>query len=60
MKGIARSYIWWPGIDKEITKRHQISGCSKIQNNPTKALVHPRNDRQHPGRGYTLTSQDHS
>lgn len=24
MKGTANSYVCWPSIDKEITKRHQI------------------------------------
>lgn len=42
MKGIARSYVWWPGIDKEIENvTKSCSGCSKIQNNQTKAPVHP-------------------
>ncbi|XP_048731638.2 uncharacterized protein K02A2.6-like [Ostrea edulis] len=42
MKGIARSYVWWPGIDKEIENiSKSCSGCAKIQNNPSKAPVHP-------------------
>ena len=42
MKGIARSYVWWPGIDKEIENiTKSCDGCSKIQNNPSKVSLHP-------------------
>lgn len=42
MRGIARIYVWWPGIDKEIENvTKSCSGSSKIQNNPTNAPVHP-------------------
>ncbi|XP_062592417.1 uncharacterized protein K02A2.6-like [Saccostrea cucullata] len=42
MKGIARSYVWWPGIDKDIENiTKSCTGCAKIQNNPSKAPVYP-------------------
>lgn len=42
MKSLARSYVWWPGIDKQledITKG--CSGCHKVQNAPPQAPLHP-------------------
>ncbi|XP_053728751.1 uncharacterized protein K02A2.6-like [Synchiropus splendidus] len=42
MKSLARSYVWWPGIDKQledITKG--CSGCNKVQNAPPLAPLHP-------------------
>uniref|UniRef100_A0A5S6QMV4 RNA-directed DNA polymerase n=1 Tax=Trichuris muris TaxID=70415 RepID=A0A5S6QMV4_TRIMR len=38
MKALARSYVWWPGIDEEI--EHRVADCSNCQqhrNNPAKA-----------------------
>lgn len=42
MKSLARSYVWWPGIDAEIeniTKACQ--GCMNIQKEPVKVPLHP-------------------
>ena len=42
MKAIARSYVWWPNIDKEIeeiTKR--CTGCVQKKSNPSKVPIHP-------------------
>ena len=42
MKTLARSYIWWPGIDKEIGETAKTcSGCQLMQAEPKTALVHP-------------------
>ena len=42
MKAIARSHVWWPGIDSEIERiTKTCPGCNKVQNNPTKAPIHP-------------------
>ena len=42
MKSIARSVVWWPGIDGEIeTKVHGCSECQKNQKAPTAAPMHP-------------------
>ena len=41
MKMLARSYIWWPGIDKEIesiTKKCEL--CLKNASNPPKSYLH--------------------
>ena len=42
IKALARSYVWWPGMDQEIVKK--VKGCSKCQSNqiaPAKAPLHP-------------------
>ena len=42
MKALARSYIWWPGIDKEIEETAKTcSGCQLMQAEPSTAPVHP-------------------
>ena len=42
MKSLARSYVFWPGIDKDIEQLvKQCSGCQKQQNEPEKAFLHP-------------------
>lgn len=61
MKGIARSYVWWPGIDKEIENvTKSCSGCSKFKIIQPRHQYIPGNGRQHHGREYTSTSQDRS
>ena len=42
MKAIARSYVWWPGLDKAI--EHQVKSCKpcqKVKQSPSKAPLHP-------------------
>ena len=42
MKAIARSYIWWPGIDKEIElAAKSCPGCQLTQREPSTVPVHP-------------------
>ena len=42
MKAIARSTVWWPGIDGEIeAKVHGCSECQVNQKAPTAAPMHP-------------------
>jgi len=41
MKGLARNYVWWQGIDLEIEKMvRNCKECSRVQNNPKPAPVH--------------------
>ena len=41
MKGIARSYIWWPGLDTEIEMMvRSCHECKIVQNNPSKSPLH--------------------
>ena len=42
MKSLSRSYVWWPGIDKDIeTKVKACSECQQNQKTPEKAPLHP-------------------
>ena len=41
-KALARSYIWWPGIDKEIElTAKSCSGCQLTQRELSRGPVHP-------------------
>ena len=41
MKSIARSYIWWPGIDHDIEMMvRSCYECKMVQNNPAKSPLH--------------------
>ena len=42
MKSLARSYIWWPGIDKDAEEEVQsCEGCQQVQKAPALAPLHP-------------------
>lgn len=42
MKALARSYIWWPGIDHEIEELAKgCSGCQRVQHAPKCSPLHP-------------------
>ncbi|CAB4020287.1 PREDICTED: uncharacterized protein K02A2.6-like, partial [Paramuricea clavata] len=42
MKGLARGYVWWPGMDKAIEERaRSCSTCQIHQKVPPKAPMHP-------------------
>ena len=42
LKALARSYIWWPGINKEIEQTAKTcSGCQLMQAELNTAPVHP-------------------
>ena len=42
MKGLARIHVWYPGIDVDIeTTVKSCYECSKNQNRPPKAIIHP-------------------
>ncbi|XP_016335635.1 uncharacterized protein K02A2.6-like [Sinocyclocheilus anshuiensis] len=42
MKGLARSYFWWPGMDKEVEKESQLcEECMKHRKMPPVAPLHP-------------------
>ena len=49
MKALARSYIWWPGIDMDIESK--VRGCNICQVNrklPASSLLHPWEFPQKP------------
>lgn len=42
MKALARSFVWWPGIDKELKATvHQCEQCKKNQHLPPTAPIQP-------------------
>ena len=42
MKALARSFVWWPGIDKELeNKVKQCDSCQKYQHLPATAPIQP-------------------
>ena len=42
MKALARSYMWWPGIDQEIEEKVKAcSSCQRTRQNPASAPLHP-------------------
>ena len=42
MKALARSYIWWSGIDTDVEElAHECETCQLHQNSPSKAPLHP-------------------
>jgi hypothetical protein len=42
MKTLARMYVWWPGIDKQIEKSVQsCSACQQVMSVPPAAPLHP-------------------
>lgn len=49
MKRIARSYVYWPGIDNDITSVVQnCQSCLKTSRNPVKIPTQPWPKAQHP------------
>lgn len=42
MKSLARSYVWWPNIDKQIENLvNTCSDCQESRNMPKKSPIHP-------------------
>ena len=42
MKAIARSYVWWPGLDKAIENQvKSCKPCQTVKQSPPKAPLHP-------------------
>jgi hypothetical protein len=42
MKAVARSYVWWPGIDSQIEQTVKCcDGCQLTQKMPQVAPLHP-------------------
>ena len=42
MKAITRSYVWWPGVDKDIeNKAKTCKQCQSVKQAPPKAPLHP-------------------
>ena len=42
MKALARSYIWWPGMDHDIERwAKSCSPCTQVNSDPTPVALHP-------------------
>ncbi len=42
MKSLARMYVWWPGLDKDIEKSVcQCGACQEVQSSPPATPLHP-------------------
>ena len=42
MKGLARSYVWWPSIDQDIENMvRKCAACQEVRHAPEKAPLHP-------------------
>lgn len=42
MKALARSYVWWPGLDQDIVKKvKSCDECQAHQSTPAEAPLHP-------------------
>ena len=42
MKALARSVVWWPGIDQQIeNKVHSCSSCQEVAHLPAPVQIHP-------------------
>ena len=42
MKAVARSYFWYPGLDRDIEKKaHSCVACQAVKNAPPAAPLHP-------------------
>jgi len=49
MKTIARSHVWWPGIDQEIEGMVKAcTACQEVKNTPAVAPLHPWVWPDHP------------
>ena len=50
MKGVARSCVWWPGMDADIEScTKACESCQLVQRNPTNAPIHPWIPSSRPG-----------
>ena len=42
MKGLARCYLWWPGLDADIEEKiKDCETCQSVRNLPPEAPMHP-------------------
>ena len=58
MKNLARSYIWWPRIDKDIENIvTHFNNCQIHQPAPAQAPIHPW---EYPNRPWARVHGDHA
>ena len=58
MKSFARSYVWWPGLDRDLEKKvQQCILCQRNRKNPPKVPMHPW---EWPEQPWTRLHVDHA
>lgn len=61
MKSVARSYMWWPGLDKEVEQLAKAcQACQAVKKHLRQHLCTPGFGRPSHGREYIWISLDHS
>ena len=58
MKGMARSYVWWPGMDAELEER--VKRCSQCQQHHKLPPVAPLHPWEWPQRPWTRVHADYA
>ena len=58
MKKLARSYVWWPGLDTEIEGK--VKSCHAIQRSRSKPEVSPLNPLEWPNKPWTTIHLDYA
>ena len=49
MKNVARSYVWWPCIDRDIENlARNCDGCLQTRSRPSAVVLHPRQLAERP------------
>ena len=49
MKSLARQYVWWPGLDKDLEEKVRLcTPCQETRNSPSVAPLHPWEWPQRP------------
>lgn len=60
IKNLARSFLWWPGLDADIEEKVKSCKVCQLQSAaPATATLHPWEWRKSPGLAYILTMLDH-
>ena len=58
MKALARSLVWWPGIDKDLEEK--VKGCQKCQENQNSAAKTPLHSWEWARRPWTRIHVDYA
>ena len=57
MKQLARSFVWWPSIDKDLEER--VKSCDQCQHTRGAPTVAPMHPWEWPGRPWARVHVDH-
>ncbi len=59
MKSLARSYVWWPGMDQDIEAKVACHVCQQSRPSDRPVAIHPWEWPRSLGRDYMLNTRDH-